>query len=46
MLGAAGTGFADEQLRISFINNLPLLILCILGSTPLPQIVGNTFGVL
>ena len=46
MLGAAGTGFADEQLRISFINNLPLLILCILGSTPLPQIVGNTFGML
>ena len=41
MFGAAGTGFADEQVRISLVNNLPLLILCAIGSTPLPQIVGE-----
>ena len=46
LFGAAGTGFADEQLRISFVNNLPLLILCIIGSTPLPQIFGSTVGML
>ena len=33
MFGAAGTGFADEQVRISLVNNLPLLILCAIGST-------------
>ena len=46
MFGAAGTGFADEQVRIAFINNLPLLLLCIVGSTPLPQIFGSTIGML
>ena len=46
MFGAAGTGFADEQLHISFVNNLPLLIVCMLGSTPLPQIFGSTVGML
>ena len=46
LFGAAGTGFADEQFRISFVNNLPLLILCIVGSTPLPQIFGSTVGML
>lgn len=46
MFGAAGTGFVDEQLRISLINNLPLLLLCAVGSTPLPQILGNTIGML
>lgn len=46
MFGAAGTGFADEQVRISLVNNLPLLILCAIGSTPLPQIVGSTLGML
>ena len=46
LFGADGTGFADEQLRISFVNNLPLLILCIIGSTPLPQIFGSTVGML
>lgn len=46
MFGAAGTGFVDEQLRISLINNLPLLLLCAVGSTPLSQILGNTIGML
>ncbi len=44
MFGAAGGGFWNTQTRIMLINNLPLLILCIVGSTPLPRLIGELFG--
>ena len=31
---------------IILINNIPLLLLCLLGSTPLPRILGEAFGLL
>jgi alginate O-acetyltransferase complex protein AlgI len=46
LFGAAGAGFFNEQTRIQLVNNLPLIILCALGSTPIPQALGNTFGAL
>ena len=45
MFGFAG-GFINTQSRIMLVNNLPLLLLCILGSTPIPRILGQAFGVL
>ena len=44
MFGLAGAGFFNEKAKILLINNLPLLLLCILGSTKLPQNLGNAFG--
>ena len=41
MFGAAGSGFSNEQTLITLLNNLPLLILCVIGSTPLLRNVGN-----
>ena len=46
MFGFAGGGFITEQVRIMLLNNLPLLILCILGSTALPRLMGDVFGLL
>ncbi len=46
MFGFAGGGFITEQVRIMLLNNLPLLILCILGSTALPRLMGDAFGLL
>ena len=46
MFGFAGSGFINTQSRIMLINNLPLLLLCILGSTPIPRILGQAFGLL
>ena len=28
------------------VNDIPLLLLCILGSTPIPRILGDAFGLL
>ena len=33
---------SSETVRITMLNNLPLLIVCVLGSTPLPRIAGNS----
>ena len=44
MFGFAGGGFWNTQTRIMFINNIPLLLLCILGCTPLPRLIGELFG--
>ena len=46
MFGFAGGGFWNTETRIMLINNLPLLILCVLGSTPLPRLVADLFGLL
>ena len=46
MFGFAGSGFVSGQVRILLLNNLPLLLLCILGSSILPRAIGNYFGVL
>ena len=46
MFGFAGGGFLNEQVRILLMNNLPLLLLCILGASALPRALGNYFGVL
>ena len=46
MFGFAGSGFVSGQVHILLLNNLPLLLLCILGSSILPRALGNYFGVL
>jgi len=46
MFGFGGAGFINTQSRIMLVNNIPLLLLCILGSTPIPRILGEAFGLL
>ena len=46
MIGFAGGGFANTTVGIQLLNNLPLLLVCILGSTPVPRIIGDAFGLL
>ena len=44
MFGLYGSGFSNMAAGISLINNLPLLLVCALGSTSIPQNIGNLFG--
>ena len=44
MVGFAGGGFSNGQVKILLLNNLPLLAVCILGSTPIPRFLGDVFG--
>lgn len=46
LFGFAGAGFAGETTSIMLVNNLPLLVTCFIGCTPLPQLLGNAFGML
>ena len=46
MFGFGGAGFINTQTRIMLVNNIPLLLLCIMGSTPIPRILGEAFGLL
>ena len=46
MLGFAGGGFISTEAKIQLMNNLLLLIACVLGSTPIPRIVGDAFGLI
>ena len=44
LFGARGAGFANMQTGITLLNNLPLLIVCILGCTHLPRFLGLLLG--
>ena len=44
LFGFVGTGFTSGQINITLLNNLPLLLVCILGSTQLPRFIGMVFG--
>ena len=46
MFGFSGAGFFNTATRIMLVNNIPLLLLCILGATPVPRILGQAFGLL
>ena len=46
MFGMAGGGLISGQVRIMLVNNLPLLLVCILGASPLPRVIGDWFGML
>ena len=46
MFGLGGAGFWDEKTKILLLNNLPLLLFCLIGSSSIPRIVGSSFGVL
>ena len=46
LFGFAGGGWINTQVRILLLNNLPLLLLCILGASSLPRAFGNLFGAL
>ncbi|MBR2627798.1 MAG: MBOAT family protein, partial [Peptococcaceae bacterium] len=46
MLGLSGTGWWNTDLKIQLLNSLPLLILCILGSTGLPRLLRDVFAML
>jgi len=40
MFGFRGSGFAGGQIGITLLNSIPLLVVCILGSSAVPRIVG------
>ena len=46
LFGFAGTGFTDAQTGMTLLNQLPLLLVCAIGASPLPQALGNGFGAL
>ncbi len=46
MFAGAGAGFSNHQTGIAVLNSLFLVIACIIGSTPLPQMIGNTVSML
>ena len=46
LFGFAGIGFSNTLTWMTIQNHLPLLALCILGSTSLPQLIGNGAGAL
>ncbi len=46
LFGAAGAGFVNEPARIQLLNALPLLLVCIIGASPLPRLVGEGLGLL
>ena len=44
MFGFAKGGFANTEVGIQLLNNLPLLLVCILGASPIPRFLGDVFG--
>ncbi len=46
LFGFSGAGFINQQTSILLLNNLLLLVLCVLGSTALPRHMGDLFGAL
>lgn len=46
MFGALGSAAYDQQTGIVLLNSLPLLVLCVIGSTPLPRSFGNALSML
>lgn len=46
MIGFAGGGFISTEAKIQLMNNLLLLIVCIIGVTPMPRIIGDIVGLL
>ena len=46
LFGFSGTGFSSALTGMTIKNHIPLLILCVIGCTPLPQLLGNGAGAL
>jgi len=46
LFGFEGIGLINEQIRIQLLNALPLLIVCIVGSSRLPRLMGEGLGLL
>lgn len=46
LFGFSGTGFSSVLTGMTIKNHIPLLILCVIGCTPLPQLIGNGAGAL
>ena len=44
LFGLLGAGFSNAQTGIQMVNNLPLLLVCAIGATSVPQNLGNLFG--
>ena len=44
LFGLLGAGFSNAQTGIQLVNNLPLLLVCAIGATSVPQNLGNLFG--
>ena len=44
LFGLFGAGFSNAQTGIQLVNNLPLLLVCAIGATSVPQNLGNLFG--
>ena len=46
LFGASGAGFSSALTGMTIKNHIPHLILCVIGCTPLPQLIGNGAGAL
>ena len=46
LFGFAGGGFASFEVGVQLLNNLPLLLVCILGASPIPRFLGDVVGLL
>ena len=46
LFGFSGAGFSSALTGMTIKNHIPLLILCVIGCTPLPQLIGNGAGAL
>jgi len=46
MFGFAGGGFINTEVKIQLLNNLPLLLLCFVGASPIPRFLGDVVGLL
>jgi len=46
MLGFAGGGFANFEVGVQLMNNLPLLAACLIGASPIPRFLGDVVGLL
>lgn len=46
LFGLSGSGFTNETTNLLLRNNLPLLLVCAVGCTAIPQFTGNVIGLL
>ena len=46
LFGLSGVGFSNALTGMTIKNHLPLLLLCIIGCTSLPALLGNAAGAL
>ena len=46
LFGFAGGGFTSFEVGVQLLNNLPLIVACLIGASPIPRFVGDVVGLL